>query len=177
MSDLRFEFEVRGLEKLRQAGSRFDQAFQEAGRETMARASADLQNRTVQRFQHPARNLPPAINTGLLRGSVAPRTPRVEGRTIEGGIATNVSYALPVEAGSRPHWPPRAPIEFWVRRKLRVPGPQVKGVAFLVARKIARRGTQARRIFALGLEDARPRMTEIFRRLPGLIVRRMAEGT
>lgn len=97
----------------------------------------------------------------------------MEGRTIEGGVGTNVAYALPIEFGARPHWPPLAPIEFWVRRKLRVPAKEVRGVAFLVARKIAKRGTAPRQIFTLGLDDAKPRIVEIFSRLPKLILEKM----
>ncbi|MBI4227713.1 MAG: hypothetical protein HY600_05545 [Candidatus Omnitrophica bacterium] len=162
-----------GLERLKARPERFEQAYQEAGRQTMAQAATLLARAVVLRFDKPAGGLPPAINTGLLRSSVAWRAPRIEGRTIEGGVGTNVAYALPIEGGSRPHWPPRAPLEFWVRRRLRVPASQARGVAFLIARKIARRGTRARRIFALGLEDAKPRMAALFARLPRLILERM----
>lgn len=139
----------------------------------MIQATAVLARSVVLRFSKPAGGLPKAVNTGLLRNSVAWRLPKVEGRTIEGGISTNIAYALPVEFGSKPHWPPLAPIEFWVRRKLQVPAKKARGIAFLVARKIARRGTEPRRIFALGLEDAKPRMREIFSRFPEAIVKRM----
>lgn len=173
MAEIRFEYQIKGLEQVLQLGSRFEKAYQEAGREQMIKATAVLARSVVLRFQKPAGGLPPAINTGLLRNSVAWRTPKVEGRTIEGGVGTNVAYALPVEFGSRPHWPPREPIEFWVKRKLRVPAGQARGIAFLIARKIARRGTAPRKIFELGLEDAKPRMVEIFDRLPGLIVEKL----
>ena len=140
----------------------------------MIQSTALLARAVVLRFDKAAGGLPPAINTGLLRNSVAWRVPTVEGHTIEGGVGTNVAYALPIEFGSRPHWPPLEPIQLWVQRKLRVAPARVKSVAFLVARKIARRGTQARQIFALGLEDAKPQMIEIFSRLPKLILQKMS---
>ena len=139
----------------------------------MVEATAALARAVVLRFDRPASGLAPAVNTGQLRNSVAWRMPTMTGRTIEGGVGTNVAYALPVEFGSRPHWPPLEPIQLWVQRKLRVAPARVKSVAFLVARKIARRGTQARQIFTLGLEDAKPQMIEIFSRLPKLIVQKM----
>lgn len=139
----------------------------------MVQATAVLARAVVLRFDKPAAGLPQAVNTGLLKNSVAWRLPKMEARSIEGGVSTNVAYALPVEFGSKPHWPPLAPIEFWVKRKLRLPAAQIKRVAFLVARKIARRGTAPRRIFTLGLEDAKPRMREIFSRFPEAIVKRM----
>jgi hypothetical protein len=177
MAEIRFEFQIQGLEQLKTQPARFEKAYQEAGKEAVVQATAVLARAIVLRFERPAAGLPPAINTGLLRNSVAWRIPRVDGRTIEGSVGTNIAYALPTEFGSRPHWPPLAPIEFWVKRKLRVPAKQVRGVAFLVARKIARRGTEPRRIFTLGLEDATPRMREIFSRFPELIVKRMNAQT
>ncbi len=177
MAEIRFEFQVKGLEKLKAQPIRFEKAYQEAGRETMIQATAVLARSIVLRFERPAGGLPPAINTGQLRNSVAWRVPTIEGQTIEGGVGTNVAYALPIEFGSRPHWPPRDPIELWVRRKLQVPANRARAVAFLIARKIARRGTAPRQIFALGLEDAKPRMTEIFSRLPQMILRRMNAET
>ncbi len=171
--DLNFEYRIEGLEKFKAQPTRFERAYQEAGKEVMVQATAVLARAIVLRFDRPAGGLPPAVNTGQLRNSVAWRMPTVQGRTIEGGVGTNVAYALPIEFGTRPHWPPLEPIRFWVERKLRVAPAQVKSVAFLVARKIARRGTQARQIFALGLEDAKPQMIEIFSRLPKLILQKM----
>lgn len=171
--DLNFEFRVEGLEKLKSQPTRFEKAYQEAGREAMIQATTLLARAVVLRFDKPAGGLPPAVNTGLLRNSVAWRIPTIDGRTIEGGVGTNVAYALPIEFGARPHWPPLELIEFWVRRRLRVAESQVRSVAFLVARKIARKGTAPRQIFALGLEEATPKMTEIFSRLPKLILERM----
>ena len=176
MAEIRFEFQIKGLEQLKAQPARFEKAYREAGREAMIQATALLARASVLRFERPAAGLPPAVNTALLRNSVAWRVPTVEGHTIEGGVGTNVAYALPIEFGSRPHWPPREAIEFWVKRKLRVQPERTKAVAFLVARKIARRGTAPRRIFMLGLEDAKPRMAEIFSRLPRLILERMGAG-
>jgi len=173
--DLNFEFRVEGLEKLKSQPTRFERAYAQVGRQVMIKASAALARSVALRFNKPAGGLSPAIDTGLLRNSVAWRVPTMEGRTIQGGVGTNVAYALPVELGSRPHWPPLAPIELWVRRKLRIPDRRAKAVAFLVARKIARRGTAPRKIFALGLEDAKPAMAEIFSQLPRLILANMEQ--
>lgn len=64
-------------------------------------------------IQGDARRLCP-VNTGLLRSSI----------TVEGNfsglyvkIGTNLSYAAPVEFGSRPHTPPFAPIRDWAEKK------------------------------------------------------------
>ena len=61
------------------------------------------------------------------------------------GENVNVTpYAIHVDQGSVPHWPPYGPgssLALWVQRKL---GPNVS--AFLVARRISRVGTRAQRI-------------------------------
>ena len=51
-------------------------------------------------------------------------------------MGPSARYGLYVERGTRPHWPPRAPLEGWARRH---------GVpVFVVQRAIARKGTRAR---------------------------------
>lgn len=60
------------------------------------------------------------------------------------GVAAN--YALPIEQGARPHWPPPDAIEGWVQRKgldwtdAKGRRLSVKSMAFLISRKIARAG-------------------------------------
>jgi len=86
------------------------------------------------------------VDTGILRASIATRvTPGQEaGVLVRGEVFTGAQapYAIYVEAGTRPHWPPRAPIEAWARRKL-----GDASLWFVVARAIARRGTRAHWMF------------------------------
>lgn len=51
---------------------------------------------------------------------------------------TASKYAAAVEFGSKPHFPPIAPIERWAKIKLGQPG-----LGFLIARKISQKGTKA----------------------------------
>lgn len=54
-------------------------------------------------------------------------------------------YAAAIEYGSKPHWPPISALEGWAERH---------GIpAFLVARKIAREGTEARPYMQPAYED------------------------
>ena len=55
--------------------------------------------------------------------------------------------------GSRP--PPSSVLQPWVRRKLGLSDAQAKGVAFVVARAIGRRGLRARRVMARALPAMR----------------------
>jgi hypothetical protein len=56
------------------------------------------------------------------------------------------SYAAAIEDGARPHWPPLAALEGWVRRKglnwtdKKGRAMSVRSIAYLIARKIATRG-------------------------------------
>lgn len=80
------------------------------------------------------------VDEGRLRSSISSRLvqgPR--GLAVEVGSA--VSYALFVEAGTKPHFPPVVALGGWARR-------HGGGSAFTVARAISLRGTKAHRYLA-----------------------------
>lgn len=65
------------------------------------------------------------VNTGLLRGSLGARVttvgaPDAHGvpERIEAEVGSPLTYGPHVEYGTKAHWPPAAPIEAWVRRKM-----------------------------------------------------------
>lgn len=110
-----------------------------------------------------------AVNA--LVGAIAPLTPVGVGGTLRAGFQSDVTgdavevrgrvfnplgYALPVEEGARPHFPPIGPLELWARRKLGVPDGEARSVAFLIARKIAKHGTPAVRMVARGTAQVTP---------------------
>ena len=80
---------------------------------------------------------------GGLRGSIAAREPRVLSDTVLGAVGTSVAHALPVELGTKPHFPPVEPLRDWAERKLNIPEDRSYDVALSIARKIAARGTLA----------------------------------
>jgi hypothetical protein len=90
---------------------------------------------------------------------------------IEGHLGSPLPYALPVELGSKPHWPPRAPIQAWVHRKFGLSGKEMISVAFLVARAISRRGTRAHHMFQQGYDLAQ----RLAPRFVGAAVERVAK--
>lgn len=85
------------------------------------------------------------VNSGAYVGSLQTEI-RGMGLDLHGRMGPTVTYGEPVERGRGPgRFPPRGPIELWVRRKLGVSGDdEVRAVGFLVARAIATRGTIAR---------------------------------
>ena len=71
-------------------------------------------------------------------------------------------YGLFVETGTRPHFPPPAAIEGWVRRRLGITDDrQAREVAFLIGRKIARSGTPGRQLFERALAENVERVVRI----------------
>jgi hypothetical protein len=57
-------------------------------------------------------------------------------------------YAAYVEDGTRPHMPPPSALLLWVKQKLLIDNEkQALSVAFAIARKIAKRGTQGAHMF------------------------------
>ena len=56
-------------------------------------------------------------------------------------VVNPTEYALAVDQGRRPAFPPLKPLELWVRRKLGIKAPQSAVVALAIARKKARTRT------------------------------------
>lgn len=86
------------------------------------------------------------VNTGILRASIGTRVSVGQSASalVHGEVFTGqqAPYAVYVEEGTRPHFPPRAPIELWTQRVL-----GDRKLWFLVARAISRRGTRAHHMF------------------------------
>jgi len=56
-------------------------------------------------------------------------------------LFNDTPYAGIVERGSRPHWPPKAPIKRWVKRVISPPDKEVDGITYAIRKKIAEEGT------------------------------------
>lgn len=93
------------------------------------------------------------------------------GDSIWGIVATPAAYGEPLEFGSRPHFPPIAPIRFWVEKKLRLSGAEAKSAAFCIARAISRRGTKGAKMFGTGFESNESAVVAILNRIPDDIVK------
>jgi hypothetical protein len=86
------------------------------------------------------------VNTGDLRKSITYRTWVVFGRRVLLRVGTNLKYAIYVHEGTKPHYPPLAPILRWVRQKnprIRRNRKELKRRARAVVMKIGRYGTPA----------------------------------
>jgi len=93
------------------------------------------------------------IASGSLISSITSIVRRLTDQLI-GEVGTNMKHGIFVHEGTRPHWPPRAPIERWVALKARrgvMDVQNIRSVAFLIARAISRRGTKAQPFLAVAL--------------------------
>jgi hypothetical protein len=146
----------------------------------------------------PTKVIPQEVQTALtealmlLEGEVVRRTPvgayealsksiaaepvKQVGGGFQGVVGTPLEYGAAVEYGTKPHWPPIGPLVPWVIRKLHVDEAQAKQVAFLIAAKIARRGTQGAHMFEHALEANRGRIEQIFERAGFRIATRLEKG-
>jgi len=92
---------------------------------------------------------------------------------IWGLVGSPAAYGVPVEMGTKPHFPPVAPLQHWVERKLGIGGKEAKAVAFLIARAIARRGTKGARMATRSVEKNEARIMAILERIGDDIVRQV----
>ena len=82
---------------------------------------------------------------------------------------------MPVELGTKPHFPPIEPLIDWVKARLGISTEkEARGVAFLIARKIAVRGTAAQHPFGLTFQAVEAQVFDIFDRATGRIAERLA---
>ena len=113
------------------------------------------------------------VDRGSLRGSIQSRV-YGEGLDLVGKVFSPMQHALPVERGSKPHWPPISAIEGWVRRKLDVDPKEVRSVAYLIARSISKRGTKPHFMFRRGFDASRGRIEARYAQALARITQRLA---
>jgi HK97 gp10 family phage protein len=149
---IQFSYKLEGadefVKRFKSAPQRFDA--------TMKR----FMNKAVIMLQSEARKNTP-VNTGLLRSSITHEV-RDVGANMLGIVGTAVAYAPYVEEGSRPHWPPSAPIRYWVMRKFKARGPELESLTFLVQRAIARHGTKGAHMFKKAFEAMRTKIGDLW---------------
>lgn len=112
---------------------------------------------------------------GLLRGSVFHEM-RGDPRGVAGIVGSPQQYALPVELGTKPHFPPLAPLQDWVERKLGVDKSESKQVAFLIARKISRKGTKGQHPFEKGMSENSRQVISMIEAAIARIAARLEQG-
>lgn len=157
---MRIDVEVGTLEQLRTAFERAPEIAQAELSRFMTAAVAHLQGEVQQRTP---------THRGTLRASIIGSVRPLDGLGVEGVVGTSAAYAIPVELGAAPHMPPVEPLIDWARSKLGVSGKAAERAGRAIARKIARQGTRAVRMFGESLVDNRAQLARGF----AIAVRRM----
>ena len=116
------------------------------------------------------------VASGTSRASFT-HVERVNGLAVEGFVGSSLGYVQPVDLGTRPHFPPVDALIDWVRQKLGIANErQARGVAFLIARKIARTGTKGAHVFETVLGRLAPQFERIFSAAQDRIAARVGIG-
>lgn len=122
------------------------------------------------------------VDRGHWRASITPEV-RVMGEQVVGVVGSNLAYAPFVHEDTRPHWPPIAAIQAWVHRKglggtvkgqgriKRASASVERSIAFLIARKISRRGTKGDQAIYRSLQENMPRIVALYQRAVRKITR------
>lgn len=138
----------------------------------------DALNAALERGLERATELLRSAAAGMAQSPLGARVPgglgefarSVRGEVRRGGRPTGHVFLAPpadqygifVEAGSAPHFPPPGALAGWVRRRLGVADEKkVREIAFLIGRKISRRGTEGHHIFERTLRENELRVLEI----------------
>jgi len=113
---------------------------------------------------------------GGLRGSIAAQQPVVSADQVRGVVGTSAAHAVPVELGTKPHFPPIEPLKDWVRAKfgLRAEA-DVTRAAFAVARAISIRGTQGVGMFNRSFAAQQGQMERRYRQAVEQIAEALAQ--
>lgn len=78
-------------------------------------------------------------------------------------VGTSLNYAVPVELGTKPHFPPLQPLVEWVEVVLGLGGKEATNAAFAIARNISKKGTKGKFMFRDGFNASEPYIKNRFR--------------
>lgn len=92
---------------------------------------------------------------------------------VTGLVQTANPYAVAVEMGTKPHFPPVEPIRDWVEARLGVAEKDSRNVAYLIARKISRVGTQGAHMFGNAIERLTPDIERTVKAALGRVLNRL----
>jgi len=163
--ELKIKKDIRGLEELT---ARYPRASERA-RQSRLTESALLLERAIKEIL--SRDDHIGAGPIHLRDTIFGRTVSHGSSSIAAELGTPAVYGEPLETGTKPHFPPVAPIQHWVERKLGITGSEARGVAFVIARAISKRGTKGAHMFEKGFQENQAAVLRILEQIPDDIVR------
>jgi len=136
----------------------------------------------AQLVQGEVKTLTPVGVSGGLRGSIVTTgVKRVGINKYEDRVVTPLAHGVVIERGRKfpGPMPPTAPIELWVRRKgsrIGIPQDDTQRMAFLIARKIARRGFKKKHGYKMFEKGLKNKKAEVQKELGIKLVTKVANG-
>lgn len=115
------------------------------------------------RVEKEVRDRTPKGASGFLAMSIAALEPVVVPGGVLGIVGTSLSYAEPVELGTKPHMPPIQPLIEWVQVVLGLDGDEAEQAAQAIAWKIAKKGTEGKHMFRDGFAASEDYIKRKFR--------------
>ena len=182
MIDTKFKADLRSIEKFRRAYPEITSKVIQSKLEESAEYLEEAIRKRTPQFTD-------TLRTSILSHKV------VFGEQIR--VSTDLKYGLPVELGSKPHWPPQDALQMWVERKLGKSGSEARAVTFMIAWAIAghpdirrtskkgksytiskksgksKGGTKGHYMFRDGYKAAKPAINRILAEIPDEIVRQV----
>ena len=124
---------------------------------------------------------------GGLRDSIRAQEPEILANNVLGVVGSDSEWAVPVELGTKPHFPPVEPLIDWVRQspkgqdfltELRKSEPNAKPAyaAFLIARKISWKGTKPVMMFHRAFAASEEQIKNKYSNATTRIVERLSEA-
>lgn len=162
--------EVTGIDDLRRKLDAVATVVRSAARREVRAAALRIQAGARRRLHEGG-----TTDTGRLANSIATEE---ESSGLDYRVGTNLEYATAIEYGLPPGMRPDVEsLTGWVRRKLGVRDPrEARRVAFLIARKIQRHGTDAQPYLHPAAEAERPAFRERFNRAVAEAIREASRG-
>lgn len=115
--------------------------------ETLKKNLGDAMQKSTEIIKLKARRKagsPPIVFKGELARSI-----QAKSSPFKGVVGAEAKHAPFIEFGTKPHFPPIAPLERWARLKLGKPG-----IGFAIAKKISERGTKAQPYFQPAVDES-----------------------
>jgi hypothetical protein len=164
-----YEIEIKGLKELRQRIKQYPKIGGKHYRKAM--------QKSVVLIQKGVRPLTPVF-TGRLRDSIEWEI-RGTGVNLVGVVGSTLKkeiYPSVMEFGRKKgaKMPPPKKLERWVQLVLKVPKNEIKGIAFVVARAIGKRGIKGKRFMQKGYNKAKSKVNKNFKKALNDVVRELA---
>ena len=158
--------------------ARFLKQAPKIAREEMERSVEEA----LRLLKHEIQENTPTGAHGHLRGSI---THQLRGQALSDGlgvvgtVGSSLNYALSVELGTKPHKVSiegQVALREWVEKKLGIDPSRSASVAFLIARKISKKGTKGARMAGRALDDNAAQVNQIVAAAVPRIVARLQGG-